>query len=175
MLGMRDRKHSPLGDERGTALVEFAIALPLLVIAALGIIEIGRYTAYAVLVGNATRAGAQVGAMGSTYALAPPDSGQPNSGLDSLPSQAACNDSGLSCTSTGTGSPSNKLRITTAVYCTYSNATGTSTSCPTAAPGVTRNMYIQVSAQGTYTSLLHYPLLPNTAPMSAQTTMQISP
>src|SRR5258708_393318 len=46
----------------GQALTEMAFVLPLLLILALGVIEVGRYAYIAILVGNAARAGAAYGA-----------------------------------------------------------------------------------------------------------------
>jgi Flp pilus assembly protein TadG len=48
--------------QRGQALIEMAIALPILIGLLLGIIEIGRYAYLAILVSNSARAGAIYGA-----------------------------------------------------------------------------------------------------------------
>lgn len=171
-----------LRNDGGTALVEFAIAVPFLVLLALGIIEIGRYTAYSVVVGNAVRAGAQVGVMGETPAEAPADPNQPNSSsMHSLVTQAACNDAygdlivgnpSFSCTDIGAALPADGLLITKTITCLYSDG---STDCSVQPSGsLTRTMYITVSAKGAFTSLLKYPLLPNNVPISAQTTQTVT-
>ena len=48
--------------ERGQALMEMAVVLPLLIVLLLGIIEVGRYAELAIVVANAARAGAVYGA-----------------------------------------------------------------------------------------------------------------
>ena len=48
--------------ERGQSLVELAFVVPLLLLLLVGIIEIGRFAYYSILVSNAARAGAQYGA-----------------------------------------------------------------------------------------------------------------
>jgi Flp pilus assembly protein TadG len=59
-------------SEAGAALVEFAIAVPLLLLLLVGLVEIGRLTYFGIQVANAARAGAQYGA------LAYPDTNQTN-------------------------------------------------------------------------------------------------
>lgn len=52
--------------EAGVALVEFAIAIPVLIMALIGLIEYGRYAYFVIEVGNAAHAGAQYGAQNAT-------------------------------------------------------------------------------------------------------------
>jgi len=52
-------------DEHGTALVELAIALPFLLLAAIGVTEFGRVYFNAIRIANATMAGAEFGARNS--------------------------------------------------------------------------------------------------------------
>lgn len=170
-----------LRDNRGTSLVEFAIALPFLVLVALGIIEIGRYTAYGIVVSNAVKAGATVGAVSETEAQATPDPNQPHSsGMDFMASQAACNDAAadlavanpsFSCSSNGATSPTNGLKINTTITCTWEDGSADS-SCSTSSTK-TRIMYITVAAAGKFNGLLNYPFLPKTSTMSAKTTLQV--
>lgn len=185
MTSRRNWKTGWIRDVAGTAMVELALALPFLLVLSLGLIEVGRYTAYSILVGNAARAGAQVGAMGSTQAQAPADPNQPNSsGMDSLASQAACNDAfqslsvgdaSFSCTSTGATVPTNKLLITTTIFCNKSDGTNDpGCALPGSGSTWTRVMYIQVTASGKFTGLLHYPLLPQNSTMTSQSILQVS-
>ena len=179
MLRSNERpKGSFLKDKSGTSLVEFAFTVPFLVLLVLGLIEVGRYMAYSVIVGNAVRAGAQVGAMGSTEAQATPDPTQsPGANLDYMASQAACIDvtqslsvanSGFSCTSSGSANPSNALKITTTISCVPS-------PCSNQQPAPSnQTMYITVSASGKYTSLLRLPFVPNNVPMTAQSTLRVT-
>lgn len=54
------------GREAGVALVEFAIAIPVLIMALIGLIEYGRYAYFVIEVGNAAHAGAQYGAQSAS-------------------------------------------------------------------------------------------------------------
>lgn len=183
MRAVRRRKGGLLTDNRGTSIVEFGLTAPLLVLLALGLVEVGRYTAYSVVVGNAVRAGATVGAVSQAVAEAPPDPNQLNSSnMDYLASQTACNDAiqslkvgdaSFSCVSNGATIPTNELLIKTTFSCTYSDGVSRS-GCALAPTGVTRNMFITVTASGKFTALLNYPLLPKNAPISAQTTIQVT-
>lgn len=175
-------KGSLLRDDRGTSLVEFAIALPFIALLALGIIEVGRYTAYSIVVGNAVKAGATVGAVSETEAQATPDPSQsPGANLDKMASQVACIDafhdlsvgnSSFSCTSNGAAAPVNGLKITTSITC-YINGVQQA-SCPTTQPApANRTVYITVAATGKFNGLLNYPFLPKTSTMSSQTTLQV--
>lgn len=47
--------------QRGAALIEFAIALPLLMMVLIGLIEFGRVAYFTIQIGNAAHAGAQYG------------------------------------------------------------------------------------------------------------------
>jgi Flp pilus assembly protein TadG len=80
--------------ERGQALIEMAIALPMLIILLLGLIEVGRYADLAIVVASSARAGAIYGAQNPVTAI-------DNSGI----ALAAQNDSGLGQydSQTGTG------------------------------------------------------------------------
>lgn len=57
---------SAASGQRGVAIVEFALALPLLILLLVGIIEYGRYTYFAIEIGNAAHAGAQYGSQNAT-------------------------------------------------------------------------------------------------------------
>lgn len=52
--------------QAGVALVEFALALPLLMMLLVGIIEYGRYTYFSIEIANAAHAGAQYGSQTAT-------------------------------------------------------------------------------------------------------------
>src|SRR5882757_2221976 len=66
MLDRSVGKNAPA--ESGQALVELAFILPVLLLLALGVIEIGRYAYIAILVGNAAHAGAMYGSLGTNQA-----------------------------------------------------------------------------------------------------------
>ncbi len=125
---------------------------------------------YSVTIGNAVRAGAQVGAAdGEAGAYAKPFPGYANSTVDYAASQAACNDAGFTCVAAG-GTPSlDQLAVTTTQFCTYSGGPS-NTSCPS---GANRAMFIQVTARGTFTPLIRYPFLPDNVPISATAIVQV--
>ncbi|HKU67721.1 MAG TPA: TadE/TadG family type IV pilus assembly protein [Candidatus Baltobacteraceae bacterium] len=52
--------------QAGVALIEFAIAIPILIMVLIGIIEYGRYTYFAIEIGNAAHAGAAYGSRTAT-------------------------------------------------------------------------------------------------------------
>jgi Flp pilus assembly protein TadG len=54
--------------QRGQAMVELAIALPILLLLTLGVIEFGRAAYFSIEVSEAARAGAQYGSQGLAYA-----------------------------------------------------------------------------------------------------------
>jgi Flp pilus assembly protein TadG len=53
-------------SQAGVALIEFALALPILIMVLVGIIEYGRYTYFAIEIGNAAHAGAAYGSRNAT-------------------------------------------------------------------------------------------------------------
>jgi Flp pilus assembly protein TadG len=57
--------------ERGAALVEFALILPLFILVLIGIVELGRLAYFTIEVANAAHAGAQYGALGFPNAASP--------------------------------------------------------------------------------------------------------
>lgn len=63
------KKLRTLGPQSGQSLIELAFALPVLLLLAVGVIEMGRYAYIAVLVGNAARAGAGYGAQSLPQAV----------------------------------------------------------------------------------------------------------
>lgn len=57
------------GRQSGQALLEMALVTPLLLALVLGVIELGRYAYFAILVENAARAGAAYGSQGLAYSV----------------------------------------------------------------------------------------------------------
>lgn len=141
-------------SQRGNAMVEFAIAAPLLLLIAIGLVEIGRFAYFSILVGNAAHAGAQYGAQSFTTAI-------DNTGMTNAAKADGQNVTGLSasanhvcaCFNGTTASPSPP----TAAACS-------TTVCPIA--GYHRVLYVTVTATGSFTSLFSYPGLPHTHDVS---------
>jgi TadE-like protein len=143
--------------EKGSALAELAIVLPMLCLLLVGLIEVGRLGYYSILVGNAARAGVQYGAQNV-------DTARDRAGMQS----SALND--------GQNIPGLKAQPSYSCTC----ADGTAADCLQAAPcpNSHRIMYVQVAATGAFPSLLNYPGLPDSlrsVTVNATATMRVSP
>ena len=136
--------------ERGAALVELAITLPILMVVLLGAIDFGRAFRLAMIVTNAARAGAQFGAQTSinsgntTQMINTADQLLSANGLASGPATTAqrlceCADDAGNFTAT---TPAN---------------TCASTSCPTGHLSV----WVTVTASRTFSMLTPFPGLPS--------------
>ncbi len=161
-------------SQSGQALVELAFVLPLLLVLALGVIEIGRFAYISILVGNAARAGSAYGSRGlvqsadttgianaAKYDFAGATSGTTNTnGLDqstlSVSSVYTCG-----CDSNGT------ISSDTTGNCTPTGAP------PTCAAGhwvVT----IHVTTSGTFNALFNYPGIPASLAVSGTSSMRVA-
>jgi Flp pilus assembly protein TadG len=135
-------------SEKGTALTEFAVMVPVFTFLLVGLIEIGRFTYFALLASNAARAGVQWGAQNLSNA-------ENNTGM----TNAAQNDGqNLGWT------------ITPSHFCTLN---GTVTTCATGAVPAGQVYYVEVTATGTFYSLLKYPGIPRTLPVSGKAVMRV--
>jgi len=153
----------------GQALIELAFVIPMLMVLALGVIEIGRYAYIAILVGNAARAGTAYGAQ-------------------SLPQSA--DTSGIAAAA-GADFQSNGQDVTllnvppgnqvTACGCD-NGGTVTSFNCdPTVyalagkCPGGGHWVVtLSVTASGTFQSLFHYPGIPGFITISRTSSMRVA-
>jgi Flp pilus assembly protein TadG len=150
--------------QTGQSLVEFAIVLPMLLLLLIGVIELGRYAYLGILIGNAARAGAAYGAQ------SPFTAGNPLVGGTPAITLAANNDF------QNNGQSVSNLVITTAFVCSCDNA-GTMSSidctsgiCPV---GTNKVSSLQVTAQGTFTSLFSFPGLPASMVIARSAIMRI--
>jgi Flp pilus assembly protein TadG len=157
-----------LPSQSGQALVEFALVVPMLLLLALGVIEIGRYAYIATLIGNAARAGAAYGSQSHAQAGQSADiataasndfqsNGQPASALKVV-SSFSCG-----CDSNGTVTPS---PIGTNAYCFVSGAT----SCTGGGHFVE---IVSVTASGKFSSLFNYPGIPQSITVSNLSQMRV--
>lgn len=147
--------------DKGTGLVEFAIALPLLAVLVLGIIETGRFAAFSVRISNAARAGAQFAQ----------SQGQRTAYDSTDIANAACADAGFPCAATARP---NVMVVNATTYCLFSDGSAdASCALPAQGSGLQRLTYEKVTASGQFTPLFNYPLFPNPMPISATTTMQV--
>jgi len=140
--------------ERGQSLVELALVVPMLLIMLVGIIEIGRFAYYSILVSNAARAGAQYGAQNLATAK------------DTLGIQAAANRDGQG----GAG-----LIVTPTQMCGCSGAT-LSGACPATLCILPNHplVYVRVQVDGSFTSLFTYPGLPAALAVTSVEKMRVA-
>lgn len=154
----------PRASQAGVALVEFAIALPLLMLLLVGTIEIGRLAYYNILVENAAHAGALYGSQNLKTAY-------DTSGM----ATAAKND--------GQNVPQLSVSPAPTYFCQcYNSSTGSSTSLScslngsTCSSGTHRIMYVQVTATGKVNTLFNYRALgvPNPWVITRTATIRVS-
>jgi len=158
-----------LSLQSGQALVELAFVVPMLLLLALGVIEIGRYAYVAILVGNAARAGAAFGSQSHAQAgqsanittAADNDfqsNGQPISALTSVASTFSCG-----CDSGGTITPS---PVGTNATCFVVGAN----TCPGGGHWV---VTVSVTATGKFNSLFNYPGIPKSITVTRLAQMRV--
>ena len=124
--------------ESGSALAEIALVLPMLVLLLVGLIEVGRFGNYTILVANAARAGVQYGAQNTVTAA-------DVTGMQNSAKSDGQNLAGLSATAS------------TFCKCADGSAsTCLATDCATSH----RIIYVQVLTSATVPSLTNSALLP---------------
>jgi Flp pilus assembly protein TadG len=129
-----------------------AIVAPLLVLLLFGIVEVGRYAQFSIVVSNAARAGVQYGAQNLVTA----------SDLSGMQT-AALND----------GQNLAQIEAIAKQYCTC--ADGTSSTCAPADCATShRLVFVQVDTTGTFTSLIHYPGLPSGQTITSRAIMRVA-
>ena len=160
--------------QSGQAMLEVALVLPILLILALGVIEIGRYAYIVILVGNAARAGADYGAQSHLQSI------------DTTGIQNAAYYDFAGTTSSSTiktnGQLYSNLTVTSAVSCGCdSGGTITSYGCTTATYAnagtcATGNwvVVVSVTASGTFNSLFRYPGIPATLSVSKTASIPVA-
>lgn len=150
-------------EDRGTSLVEMAMLTPILILLALGIIEIGRYAELSIIVANAARAGVQYGAQNLATAA-------DNTGIQN----AALND-GQQIPGLSVSPPANAY--TGFVLCGCSSAGYTpGASCPPtncSAPNQ-QVVYVEVDTKGNFTPLFQYPGLPSNIVVNGKAQMRVA-
>lgn len=153
--GRRRKSH-----DDGQSLMEFAFLLPVLLILAVGIVEIGRAAAFTISVNNAATAGAEYGSQNETTAQ----------NFD-LIQKAATDDANFSFgTITATATNGCVCDPGTGVSC---NPVTGWTSCQTLACSGQIVECVQVITHGTWNSMLNYPGLPNSYQANGQAVMRV--
>lgn len=139
-------------DHRGAAAIEFGIIVPMLALILVSATDVGLGVYRKMQVEDAAQAGAE-------YAI--------RHGFDTNAISAAV----LAATSASTISSS----PAPVQFCGCAAGTGvTRTSCGAACPGGgTAGTYTTVSAQGSYSTILNYTVVPDTYTFSAQSTVRL--
>lgn len=136
--------------ESGTSVIEFALVAPVFAFLLIGLIETGRYMYFAILASHAARASVQYGAQ--SIFTATDTTGMTNAAL-----QDAQNLS--------------NWRVTVSHFCMNNGAVAT---CPSGEPSSTTAYYLQVQVTGTFTSLLNYPGIPNSVPITSTAVQRVA-
>jgi Flp pilus assembly protein TadG len=118
----------------GQALAEMAVIAPLLLLLLIGLVEVGRYANFSILVSNAARAGVQYGAQNLVTAA-------DNTGMQNAATADAQNIAGLTAVATH--------------LCKCADGSA-STCLPADCTSSHRLVYVQVDTTGTLTSLLNF-------------------
>jgi Flp pilus assembly protein TadG len=161
MMSRVEIKQAPCGgppasyrNHRGQSLVELALMLPVLILLLLVALDFARMFNMSMAITDAARAGAQWGAQNRANAVN-------TTGIE----QAACNSmADYACTP---GS-----NTTTSSFCQCAGSSGT-ISCTNPGACTTVQNFVTVTASTTFSTVLPYPGLTNSIPMSATVTMQV--
>lgn len=140
-------------SDSGASLLEFALLTPVLAFLLIGLIDVGRYSYYAVLAANAARAGTQYGAQNLTNAT------------DTVGMEAAATNDAQSLPQWNTPKAT-----------TYCMSSGTVVTCPAApatpAPG--EIYYVKVVVTGSFNGLINYPGIPSSGiPVSGTSAIRV--
>lgn len=136
---------------RGQSVAELAVLTPVLIVLLLVAADVGRVFYYGIAVYNAARAGAQYG---SQSVITAADS----AGMQAAAKTDASNVSGLSVT---------------ASQCTCESST-TVTACPSSYCTDSQSAtYVLVTTQMTFHTVVPYPGLPSSLPVSSEAIMQV--
>jgi Flp pilus assembly protein TadG len=145
--------------DEGTSLVEFALAAPIFLFFLVGLIELGRFTCFAIIAANAARAGAQYGAQDLLTAY------------DSAGIATAAEQDGENMPNWTSGGGS----VTVNQLCSSNGGPPQTCSTPWgASPPLNTIYYVQVTVTGVFTTLLNYPGIPNGIPISGSSTMRVA-
>lgn len=137
--------------QRGNAIVEFAFVLPVLIIITFGIVDVGRYAYYSIVIANAARAGAAYAAQNERT-------------LDDATGIA-------SAVTADAGNAASMLSAPTTSY-TCQNSSFQTVNCLDNQESVAWQ-YVQVTVQGTFNPLLSYPGLPGSLTISNTANMRV--
>jgi Flp pilus assembly protein TadG len=155
-MGQKSATKNSTRNEKGSALVELALILPLMLLLFAGIVDLGRAFFYSNTVAGAAEAGALYG---SQY---PSDT----TGMTNTSNQAMS-------TAFGTAQDMSGINSLATYGCECSDGTGQSTACAVT-PSCSGNLvyYVTVTSNATYKTLLPWPGVPSTFNLSSTVTMR---
>jgi Flp pilus assembly protein TadG len=157
-----------LRGESGQALVETAIAAPVLFLLLMGAAELARVAYMAIEVANAARAGAEYASQ-NAETMSDTEHNQTNTSSSNGTARAATADAyNVSLLTTVT------TTTTTGYVCsdgsTASVSTTTDPTCPNGDTGATAIPYVTVTSKATFNPLIHIPGLPTAFALSSSAT-----
>jgi len=139
--------------QRGSAVVELAVAVPLLLVAVIGLVDFGRASFQAVEVETAAVAGATYGLQGEEYAI--DTDGIKNAALASLLETSDASDA----------------EVESSRYCECEE--GKTVDCSTTCSGAKPAMYVRVSVEDSFETLLTYPGVPKSIGLSRAVALRV--
>lgn len=164
----------PFRGNCGSAFVEVALVLPLLIFVIIGGAELGRIAYFAIEVSNAARAGVAYAAQSSTTAAntaqiqAAAQADAPNvASLTATPSQACVCE-----TITTSSGATSTTPITT---CSGTGSTAGTQCAASTSPATINNIvnYVQVTTSATVTTMFHYPGIPTSFTLNGYAKMRV--
>ncbi len=150
------RRVEPASKQKGQAMLELALVLPILLVLVIGIIEFGRAAYFSIEVADAARAGAQYGSQSLADAASTPNITQAalNNSLDIPAGQLTVNVQPQSCVCVGSGTVP-----------APGNCAGPLGCYPL--------VYLTVTTSYPLSTLFHYPGLPATFNLMGTSTMPV--
>jgi len=151
-----NRRRKLAGDSSGTSMVEFAVTAPVFIFLLVGIVEVTRYMYFGIVAAHAARAGVQYASQTTETAA-----------------DAAANGPNTRSAAVADGQNLANWTVTSSITCTLG---GQSSTCPVnTSNSVPSNLvyYVEVKVSGTFNSLMKYPGIPQSVPVSATAIMPV--
>lgn len=137
--------------QRGNAVIETALFMPLLILVFLGTADYGRVFNQAIIVANAAFAGAEYGSRTGQWS----------------------NTTGMVTAAKNDSASLAGFNAVASNYCTCSPG-GAHVTCTSSCSGYgTPIQYVQVIATATFNTIVNYPLLPHTVPLSVTSIIRV--
>jgi Flp pilus assembly protein TadG len=145
------RPHFSRWSRRGQAVVELALTSPFLILFSLIVSDGCRVYFTSIAVNNAAKAGAQYGAQ--SLAKSGDIAGMQNAAIGDAPQVYG-------------------ISATASVYCECPDVPG-SFSCSSTMTCSDKRAYVQIDTSATFHTLISYPLIPDTVPITGQAIMRV--